>query len=342
MMKKEELFDEIQITAENLGMEECKARELVARIALTMKDYDIVLQNQTTDLVVSDIAKDDVMVQKFLMSRKVKGCTDRTIEEYTFNIRRVRRRIQKTLKEMTVDDIRWYVSIREFQDKVSRATIKGELRAMSSLMEFLSIEGYIRGNPVRKFGDYKIPKKIKKAFTEYEIEKMRGVIKTKKEAAIFEMLLSTGCRVTELSGIRKDEINGNKILVHGKGQKDRIVRINTRAKIALEDYMANKCEESKLSPWLFPKREYTHICETPEEHMDPCSIEGAIRKIGKRVGVHAHPHKFRRTCATFALRRGMDIIYVAKMLGHENITTTQIYLELNEEEMDYQHKKYVM
>ena len=107
MMKKEELFDEIQITAENLGMEECKARELVARIALTMKDYDIVLQNQTTDLVVSDIAQDDVMVQKFLMSRKVKGCTDRTIEEYTFNIRRVRRRMQKTLKEMTVEDIRW-------------------------------------------------------------------------------------------------------------------------------------------------------------------------------------------------------------------------------------------
>lgn len=342
MMKKEELFDEIQITAENLGMEECKARELVACIALMMKDCDIVLQEQTTDLVVSDIAKDDVMVQKFLMSRKVKGCTDSTIEEYTHNIKRVRRRIQKTFKEMTVDDIRWYVSIREFQDKVSRVTIKGELRAMSSLMEFLSIEGYIQGNTVRKFGDYKIPKIIKKAFTEYEIEKMRGVIKTKKESALFEMLLSTGCRVSELAGIRKDEINGNKILVHGKGQKDRIVRINTRAKIALEDYMANKCEESKLSPWLFPKEEYKYVCHYPEEHMDPCSVEGAIRKIGKRVGVHAHPHKFRRTCATFALRRGMDIVYVGKMLGHENITTTQIYLELNEDEMDYQHKKYVM
>lgn len=97
MMKKEELFDEIQITAENLGMEECKAQELVACIALMMKDYDIVLQEQTTDLVVSDIAKDDVMVQKFLMSRKVKGCTDRTIEEYTYNIKRVRRRIQKNV-----------------------------------------------------------------------------------------------------------------------------------------------------------------------------------------------------------------------------------------------------
>ncbi len=342
MMKKEELFDEIQITAENLGMEECKARELVARIALTMKDYAIVLQEQTTDLVVSDLDKDNVMIQKFLMSRKVKGCTDRTIKFYIGSIRRTRRRIQKPLKEITVDDIRWYSSIREFQDKVSRVTIQNELHAMSSLMEFLSADGYIQGNPIKKFGEYKIPKKMKKAFTEYEIEKMRGVIETKKEAALFEILLSTGCRVSELAGIRKDEIRGDKILVHGKGQKDRNVIMNTRAMIALEDYMASQCEESKMSPWLFPKREYKHTCKTPEEHATTSSIEQAITEIGKKVGVQAHPHKFRRTCATFALRRGMDIIYVAKMLGHENITTTQIYLELNEEEMDYQHRKYVM
>ena len=342
MMKKEELFDEIQITAENLGMEECKARELAARIALTMKDYDIELQEQTTDLVVSNLDKDNVMVQKFLMSRKVKGCTDRTIKFYIGSIRRMRRRIQKPLKEITVDDIRWYSSIREFQDKVARVTIQNELHAMSSLMEFLSADGYIQGNPVKKFGEYKIPKKMKKAFTEYEIEKMRGVIETKKEAAFFEILLSTGCRVSELAGIRKDEIRGDKILVHGKGQKDRNVIMNTRAKIALEDYMASKCEESKMSPWLFPKEEHKYVCKYPEEHTSTSTIEEAIRRIGKKVGVQAHPHKFRRTCATFALRRGMDIIYVGKMLGHENITTTQIYLELNEEEMDYQHKKYVM
>ena len=329
MMKKEELFDEIQITAENLGMEECKARELVACIALTMKDYAIVLQEQTTDLVVSDLDEDNVMVQKFLMSRKVKGCTDRTIKFYIGSIRRARIRIQKPLKEITVDDIRWYSSIREFQDKVARVTIQNELHVISSLMEFLSADGYIKGNPVKKFGEYKIPKKMKKAFTEYEIEKMRGVIETKKEAAFFEILLSTGCRVTELAGIRKDEIRGDKILVHGKGQKDRNVIMNTRAKIAIEDYMASKCEESKMSPWLFPKEEYKYVCRRPEEHATTSSIEQAIRRIGEKVGVKAHPHKFRRTCATFALRRGMDIIYVGKMLGHENITTTHIYLELN-------------
>lgn len=307
MMKKEELFDEIQITAENLGMEECKARELVACVALLMKDYDIVLQNQTTDLVVSDLDKDNVMVQKFLMSRKVKGCTDRTIKFYIDSIRRTRRRIQKPLKEITVDDIRWYSSIREFQDKVARVTIQNELHAMSSLMEFLSADGYTQGNPVKKFGEYKIPKKMKKAFTEYEIEKMRGVIETKKEAAFFEILLSTGCRVSELAGIRKDEIRGDKILVHGKGQKDRNVIMNTRAKIALEDYMASKCEESKMSPWLFPKEEHKYVCKYPEEHTSTSAIEEAIRKIGK---------KGRCTSTPTQIQKNMCNVCTEKRHGH--------------------------
>lgn len=55
-----------------------------------------------------------------------------------------------------------------------------------------------------------------------------------------------------------------------------------------------------------------------------------------------HPHRFRRTCATFALRRGMPIEQVSKMLGHENIATTQIYLDLTEEELQQAHKKYVV
>lgn len=342
MLTKEDLLEEIQIEAEKIGLERSKAYELSAHIALKIKDYDIVLQEQTTDLVVSDLNEDEWMIQKFLMSRKIKGCTERTLKLYSGNINTARRKIQKKLKEITVDDIRWYVSIREFKDKVSRVTVKNELRSMSSLMEFLSNEGYVTGNVIKKFGDYKIPKTIKKAFTEYEIEKMRSAIKTKKEAAIFELLLSTGCRVTELVNIRKEEIEGDRILVHGKGQKDRYVRMNVKAKMALDEYRASKCEVAKLSPWLFPKKEYKNSCEFPEGHMGACSVEAMIRELGQKVGVKAHPHKFRRTCATFALRRGMDITYVSKMLGHSEIGTTQIYLELNEDEMDYQHKKYVI
>ena len=71
-------------------------------------------------------------------------------------------------------------------------------------------------------------------------------------------------------------------------------------------------------------------------------MEQIIRKYGRKAGVHAHPHKFRRTCATFALRRGMPIEQVSKMLGHESISTTQIYLDLSENDLKESHRKYVV
>ena len=71
-------------------------------------------------------------------------------------------------------------------------------------------------------------------------------------------------------------------------------------------------------------------------------VETAVRKLGKKAGVeHTHPHRFRRTGATFALRRGMPIEQVSKLLGHESIETTQIYLDISERELEQGHKKYV-
>ena len=77
--------------------------------------------------------------------------------------------------------------------------------------------------------------------------------------------------------------------------------------------------------------------------MDRSSISAILRKLAKRAGVErANPHKFRRTCATMALRRGMPIEQVSKMLGHESVETTQIYLDLTEDELEQAHKKYVV
>ena len=73
------------------------------------------------------------------------------------------------------------------------------------------------------------------------------------------------------------------------------------------------------------------------------TIECMMRKMAERAGVDkANPHKFRRTCATMALRRGMPIEQVSKMLGHESLETTQIYLDLEENELEQAHKKYVV
>ncbi len=81
-----------------------------------------------------------------------------------------------------------------------------------------------------------------------------------------------------------------------------------------------------------------------DQHVGKGTIEQLMRKLKKRSGIESacYPHKFRRTCATMALRRGMPIEQVSKMLGHESVSTTQIYLDLSEKELEEAHRKYVV
>lgn len=199
--------------------------------------------------------------------------------------------------------------------------------------------------------DTAISKPGNKLKLDMEIEKLRVAARDIREKAIVELLLSTGCRVTELVNIKLSEIDDDKILVHGKGQKDRYVYLNARAKLAVDMYVEQRKDKN---PYLFPKGIFSK--EGGEKHnwwMNPQNVvdghtsTGAIEKItrsmAKRTGVErANPHKFRRTCATMALRRGMPIEQVSKMLGHECIATTQIYLDLTERDLKQAHEKYVI
>ena len=131
--------------------------------------------------------------------------------------------------------------------------------------------------------------------------------------------------------------------------------MNATAILALEAYIKDLPEIK--NPYLFPKMNMARglkkgiprgngylIAENYEEgHMDKASVEDLVRRIGKRVEVAGvHPHRFRRTCATMALKRGMPIEQVSKMLGHEQLTTTQIYLDLSERDLEIAHEKYVL
>lgn len=183
---------------------------------------------------------------------------------------------------------------------------------------------------------------------------MRDACNNTKELAIIEIFLSTGCRVSELVDMQTSDIKDNTLVVHGKGNKDRTVYLNAKAQIAIENYIKDRTDNN---PFLFPKmikvtgmkrnklRNAFRYAENVMEsgHMDKSSVEQTVRRIAKRCDVQgAHPHRLRRTCATFALRRGMPIEQVSKMLGHEQISTTQIYLDLDERDLEMAHKKYVV
>lgn len=349
---KEEIIDRILMLLIQNGVD---VKNLKNALYMVFNDYDI--KEKSTALVVRNEDRNRYCLEKFIVAKTVNGCTKRTIKVYKNEIEKMLNKINKTVDEITTDDIRYYLAVREQRDKISKTTLDTELRYLKTFFNFLQSEEIINKNPAMKISKIKGQKIKKEAFTEIEVEKLREGCRNNRERAIIEILLSTGCRVTELVNIKKDEINGNAILVHGKGEKDRTCYLNAKAVVALESYLK---ERKDGNPYLFPggSKKMTRKISNPNElnnwyanekivhktkQVDIKSIENLVRNLGERTGVkNVYPHKFRRTCATFALRRGMAIEQVSKMLGHEQITTTQIYLDLSERELEAAHRKYVV
>lgn len=276
-------------------------------------------------------------LRRFIALKTIKGCTPKTIKRYEADIGKALMRINKPVPQITTNDIRAYLARREYNDNVCRVTLNGELLCLRTFFQTMRKEEYISRDPTEKVERIKTPKVVKKPFTEIELERLRGGCRNAKQLAIIEVLYSTGCRVSELVGIDKCDLNGDEVLVHGKGQKDRICYLNARAQVALKNYLSTRTD---ALPTLFPGENIcTHVM-TPR--IGVSSVESMVRRIGKRAGVEgAHPHRFRRTAATTALRRGMPIEQVSKMLGHEQITTTQVYADADQNDLKRSHERYL-
>lgn len=327
--------------------------DMAQDLEVILGDFEIGARK--TELMVINEDENEMIIRKFITAKIVKGLTQRTLKAYKETLDTFLLKMQKNIADITSDDIRLYIARRLRVDKVSDVTAGNELRNLRSFFNWAYTEEMIRRNPIAKVEPIKKRKTKKDAFTELEVEMIRSSCQTNMETAIIEVLLSTGCRVGELVGIKREELTGDSLIVHGKGKKDRTVYLNAKTQLALQRYLA---ERKDNIPYLFPKgvnfgqsekirKVRMNWYKYPElivnEQRDVSSIGSTVRDIGKRAGVkNVHPHRFRRTCATFALRRGMPIEQVSKMLGHEQISTTQIYLDIAEEDLKQAHKKYVI
>lgn len=339
---KIEIADYIIFGMENLSQEDID--KLKNQIIIVLDNYEI--REKEKSLIIYEGKESEFLLKKFLVTKKVQGCTDRTLKMYKDSISKILKVLNKPIREVTSDDIVLYLANRAIKDNVSKTTQDNELRFLRTFFSFLVMEDYIIKNPCLKIKAIKAPKKKKKAFKEIEIEKLRLACKNTKEKALIELLLSTGCRAAETVSIKITDIENDRITILGKGQKERVVYLNAKAQIAIQMYLKDRTDNN---PWLFPKiigkgnpdwRLAKDVSDSEPTNLDYPNY--AVNKIGKRVGVRAHTHKFRRTCATLALRRGMPLLQVSKMLGHADVATTQIYLDISEEELEQAHRKYVV
>lgn len=332
--------------------------DIKAQITIILNDYEI--EQRKTEIILRDEDKNKKYIAMFLASKAAGGRTERTLKAYRNYLTKILDTIGKNADEITADDIKLYIAKKLRIDNVSKVSADNERRALSSFYGWMLNNEYITRNPMNKVETMKYSKPKKKAFTDVEVELLRRACSSERELMIVEVLLSTWCRVSELCAIRIDEIETDKITVHGKGEKDRTVFLNAKAQIAIQQYLNKRKDDN---PYLLPrssasgsasaftkgrkKAEMNKWYELPEmvDPEEPCdkgTVESIVRTLGKRAEIkNVHPHRFRRTGATFAMRAGMPFMTVSKLLGHANIAVTQVYLDINDEDLENEHGKYV-
>ncbi|MBS6069076.1 MULTISPECIES: tyrosine-type recombinase/integrase [Enterococcus] len=315
---------------------ELEAKQLrKLKIVLTINLEKLRLEEECRDVIIYDETSDIAAYKQYFVSMKLRGLSPGTINLAMRTIDKFNRWVRVSFNDVTTNDIRLYIANREINDHLSSATLDRERGAICRFFKWLFEEEYISRDPGRRVEKIKVEKRLKKAFTPVEVELMRNACRKPKEKATFELLLSTGCRVTELTMLTMENYDQQRgtITVIGKGNKERVVFVNARAKVAIDNYLVIK-----------PHSEGPILCglHGVGTAMTSNGIQKMVKEIGKRAGVtHVHPHKFRRTAATLALKRGMSLNDVRRFLGHTDVDTTLQYIDTSGSDLKLEHEKYV-
>ena len=277
-----------------------------------------------------------IILHRFITAKRLQGLSQRTLSSYQYRIVKFLAFMDKPLRKVNVEDIRNYFLFQKQRNPlISNNALESQRLTLSSFYTWMSNESIIYYNPIIRMPKFKVEKKVRKPFTDEEIELLRVHTKNGRDLAIVEVLYSTGMRITELVTLDRDnvDLDRGEAIVYGKGAKERIVYLNAKALVHLKRYLKSRQDDN---PALFVAFRF------PYRRMEKTGIELMIRNLGKAAGVpNAYPHRFRRTMATNAINRGMPIQEVKDMMGHEKMDTTMIYAALDQNNIKMNHKKYV-
>ncbi|MCM8771261.1 MAG: tyrosine recombinase XerC [Candidatus Omnitrophica bacterium] len=205
-------------------------------------------------------------------------------------------------------------------------TVSRKLSCLRSFFRFLCREGYLKNNPVLTLMSPKKEKTLPVFLTEEEVIQLiesppQDTEQGLRDRAILETLYSTGMRVSELINLNASDIDfiGGVVKVMGKGKKERLLPIGDKATEAIRKYLDKR---KKPAEALFLNKNYRRITDRGIRDI----LSRYIRNLSLKKGIS--PHKIRHSFATHLLNRGADLRSVQELLGHANISTTQIYTHL--------------
>lgn len=275
-------------------------------------------------------------VTKFLAAKKIDGLSPKTISNYRYTLALFADRVTAPTQKISTDDIREYITYLTDERGLKGNSLQTHLNTLRSLFSWLIREGILRRNPMLKIRTPKLDRKsTRRPLNAEELERLRNTCQNYCEKTLIEFLVSTGCRLDEAIGVALSAINFKErsVVVHGKGGKDRTVYFSVKAKLMMDAYIAERAGGEALFA----------LSKAPYAPMKARTVQKLVQKIGERAGLsrRVHPHLLRHTFATNALNNGMDITVIQRLLGHENISTTQIYASLSQESVRHEYDKYI-
>lgn len=305
-----------------------------------MKLLKVSLQEQLQGVRISQTetpnAEDNLLVlDSFISAKRIEGCSERSMRYYRTTIEQFLTAVCLPITQITTAQIREYLVRYQAERQCGKVTIDNMRRILSSFFAWLEDEDYIVKSPVRRIHKVKTDSLVRETLSDEQLEQMRDKCGNLRDLAMLDLLASTGMRVGELVRLNRADLNlqERQCVVFGKGNKERIVYFNARAKIHMEAYLR---ERTDSNPALFVS------LNAPYRRLQISGVERRLKVLGRSAEIErVHPHKFRRTLATMAIDKGMPIEQVQRLLGHVRIDTTLHYAMVSQQNVKMSHRKYL-
>jgi integrase/recombinase XerD len=285
-------------------------------------------------------------ISSFLTHVKVeKGLSSNTVSAYRWDLAKFNEFAKKRklgLESVTRDDLVDFLA-GLYRQKLESKTVARHLVTLRNFFRFAQIQELIPADPSVNLESPKIRRSLPGYLRLAEVERLLAQPDAKtalglRDLAMLEVLYSTGLRVSELIGLKVTDLDGKVGCLRciGKGDKERIVPVGRKALGMVEKYLREArpqlLRKAGASPWLFVNRLGGHLSRV--------GVWKILSAYGRRAGLRMAltPHMLRHSFATHLLERGADLRSVQLMLGHADISTTQIYTHVVEERLKQIYK----
>ena len=306
---------------------------MLAVMDVSSTDFDF--SQKSTDLILSTGLPD--VAKAFLATKATEQKSENTLKVYRQRLDRFFQSVGKPLATITTTDLRIYLFNYQSEHGIKASSLNAIRATLKEFFGWCADEEIIVKSPANRLAKLQEEKSLRHSMEAIELEKLRSVCQTLRQKALVDFLYATGCRVSEVSNMLLVHVDLESRKVHvelGKGKKSRPTYINAEAQVSLSKYLASRSDDC---PYLFATE------RKPHRQCSVRAIQLEIAKLEKlaQIQTHVTPHVFRHTTATTAIKNGMPVEQVQRLLGHSQISTTMIYAEVRQDDVQHNHEKYV-